>query len=68
LAGESDQAYLAEVQVEIALEDRINRRQQRLNHVIQKVAEADHGQHCVGGPLPQVLPRRRRLDGTHTSE
>ena len=43
----------------------VRRRQQRLDHVIQEVAEADHHQHCIRGPLAQCVSRRSGLNGTH---
>ncbi len=44
LVGQRDQTDLAEIEVEAALEDRIDRRQQRLHHVVQQVAEAQRRQ------------------------
>jgi len=44
LVGERQQSDLAEVQMKGALENGIDRRQQRLHHVIDEMADADRGQ------------------------
>jgi hypothetical protein len=57
LEGEGDEADLGEVEMERCFEDGIDRRQQRLHHVVEHVAEADSREHtkhgfffgCVGG-------------------
>ena len=67
LERERDQADLAEVERVVLLQDRVDRRQQRLDHVVQQMREADrvqhrecrpgrHGRHCFS---PGVACRRR---------
>ena len=41
LEGEGDEADLREIQREVGLEHRVHRRQQRLHHVVEQMAEAD---------------------------
>ena len=55
LRGQSDQPDLLEIQVERGLEERVNRRNQRLHHVIQKMAETD-------GPENRERGLFRRID------
>ena len=45
LIGEGDVADLSEVQMKGAFEDRIDRRQERLHHVVEEMAEAGCGEH-----------------------
>ena len=45
LEGQRDQADLHETELERALQQRIDRRQQRLDHVVEQMGEADGGQH-----------------------
>ena len=55
LRRERDQPDLPEVEVIGILQDRINRRHYRLQHVVQKMAKADRGQDSESGarrPLP----------------
>jgi len=47
--GEGDQAYLAEVQMEGVAQQRINRGQQRLHRVVEKMAKADGQQNFENG-------------------
>ena len=49
LEREGDQADLGEIQRERGLEHRIHRRQQRLHHVVEQVAEADGEQDRKSG-------------------
>src|SRR5579863_8229626 len=56
LVGEGDHADLHETQAELALEQRINRDDQRLHHVVQKMREADRAQYLEAS--------RRRLLGS----
>src|SRR5258708_17174244 len=55
LAGERDQADLAEVEMERAFQQRIDRRDQRLHHVVEEMAEADGGQNREGGVGPHTF-------------
>ncbi len=50
LVGERDQADVPEVERERGLEDRIDRRQQRLDHVVEQVTDAERADHGIGGP------------------
>src|ERR1700690_2043411 len=49
--------------MKIPLENGINRRQQRLNHVVQEMAEADGGEHGIGSLFPRW---RRDWNRTHS--
>ncbi|MCY1228443.1 hypothetical protein D9M72_407600 [compost metagenome] len=49
LVGHGQQANLGEAQVEAPLEHRIDRQDQRLDHVVEEVGEADRGQHAEAG-------------------
>ena len=49
LEGEGEQPDLTEAQLVGALEHRVHRRQERLHHVVQQVAEADGREHPDGG-------------------
>ncbi|MET3819469.1 hypothetical protein ABID76_002113 [Burkholderia ambifaria] len=49
LVGQRDQADLRERQRELALEHRIDREDQRLDHVVEHVREADRAEHRVDG-------------------
>jgi hypothetical protein len=51
LIGERDETDLGEVEMEGVLKNRIERRNQRLHHVIQKMAEAD----CEEDPERRAL-------------
>ena len=44
LEREGQEADLAESEPVVGFQDRINRRQQRLHHVVQQMAEADRGE------------------------
>ena len=48
LIDESDETDLTEVELQACLEDGIDRRQQRLHHVVQQMAEAERPQHRHG--------------------
>src|SRR5579863_615587 len=56
LIGEGDHADLHETQMKLALEQRVDRDDQRLHHVVQKMREADRAQYLEAG-------RRRLLGG-----
>ena len=58
LEGERQQADLAEVEAVIVLEDRVDRRKQRLDQVVQHMRYADGGQDGDRDSL------RRNLDGS----
>src|SRR5471030_2992171 len=45
LVGQRDEADLRKTQLKIAFQERIYRQNERLNHVVQKVREADRSQH-----------------------
>ena len=60
LEGEGQQANLPERQVEAALEQRIDRRKQRLHRVVQQVAQGDDQQHRERRPRGRVRRRKRR--------
>ena len=59
LIGQRDRADLHETQVEFALQQRINRDDQRLHHVVEKVREADGAQN-LEARLRSVGDRERR--------
>ena len=63
LVGERDQADLPEVERVGVLEDRIDRRQDRLHQVVEHVAEADRAQDAERG-----LGCRRRANGRRGAE
>src|ERR1700730_14772314 len=54
LLGEGDQAYLAEIEMEGILEERIDRGNQRLQRVVQEVEEADGEKNLEDGLLTSV--------------
>jgi hypothetical protein len=60
LEGEGDQPDLAEAEGEFRLEQRIDRRQQRLHHVVQQVAEAQRHQNDKSGRLGRLPGGRCR--------
>jgi hypothetical protein len=66
LAGERDQADLSEIEMERAFQQWIDRRNQRLHHVVQEMAEADGRQNAKGRIRPHTL-RSFRRDCTHVS-
>jgi hypothetical protein len=49
LEGQRDQPDLHEAQVEVALQDRIDRQDQRLHHVVDHVRSADGAEHAERG-------------------
>jgi len=51
LEGEGDESDLAEVEREVLLQHGVDRHDQRLDHVVQHVADADSGEHRDHGPL-----------------
>jgi hypothetical protein len=51
LIRECDQAQLPEIQMERVLQNGIDGRDQRLHHVVKKMAEADRGQNSEDGLL-----------------
>jgi len=61
LERQRDQADLHEAQLEIALEDRIDRHDQRLHHVVDHVRGADRPQHAERGF--RAIGRRREGGG-----
>ena len=77
LVHERDQTDLAEAQTEVLLEDRIDRRQQRLHHVVQQMAEAEAGEdacsHFVRARIRDVVVYcvasvpARQTDGTRVA-
>ena len=56
LVGEGEQADLAEAERVRGLQHRIQRRQQRLHHVVEQMAEADRGEHREGGAAGGICP------------
>ncbi len=50
LIGERDDADLREAQCELALQQGIDGDDQRLDHVVEEVREADGAEHVVPGP------------------
>jgi hypothetical protein len=60
LVGESEEAEVGEVEVKLALEDRVDRREQRLHHVVEEVAEADGGEDAEEGPGGSSVERLAR--------
>ncbi len=59
LEGEGDEADLAEIELEGGFQHRIDRHDQRLDHVVQHVADADRGEHRDDGAFG--VPSRARL-------
>jgi len=59
LIGQRDQADLAKAQPQPRLEARIDRRKQRLHHVIEQVAEADRHDHAEDGAVCHCAGSRR---------
>ena len=55
LASQRDQPDLPEIEPVGSLQHRIERRNQRLHHVVQKVTEADCREHAEGGTLHRGL-------------
>ncbi len=51
LIGQRQQPDLHEAQIEAALEHWVDRQDQRLDHVVEHVGEADRGQHAEAGAL-----------------
>ena len=51
LKGEGDEPDLTKVEGEILLEHGIDRHDQRLDHIVQHVTDADGGEHRDRGPL-----------------
>ncbi len=49
LIGQGNEADLREAEVEIALEQRIHRQHQGLDHIVQKMGNADRPQHLKTG-------------------
>ena len=60
LEGQRDQPDLAEIEREALLQDRIDRRQQRLHQVVEEVADADRREHGEGRPLMARGKNNRR--------
>ena len=54
LVGQRDQTDLREGEMERALEQRIDRKDQRLDHVVQKMRKADGAEHLVARTLGVV--------------
>jgi len=50
LERQRDHADLGKIQCVIVLQDRIDRRDQRLHGVVEEMREADPGQHHIGRP------------------
>jgi hypothetical protein len=63
LIDQGDQADLGEVEVKAAFEQRVDRGQEHLHHVVQHVADADGDQHGEGGA--RCGAGRRFEDGAH---
>jgi hypothetical protein len=57
LESEGDEADLAEIERQVRLEHGINRHDQRLDHIVQHVTDADGGKHGDRGPLRGVRDR-----------
>ena len=54
LQHERDEAHLREIELEVLLEDRIDRGDQRLHHVVEKMAEAECRENfegCIHQPV-----------------
>ena len=64
LEREGDEPDLAEVERERALEHRVDRHDQRLDHVVEHVAQADGGEHQHGG-LVRAAPVAGLCVGGH---
>ena len=60
LVGQRDQADLPERQREVALQHRIDRQDQRLDHVVEQVREADRAEHGIDRALDLARRGRRR--------
>jgi hypothetical protein len=65
LERERDHAYLRKVQRIGLLEDRIDRRDQRLHRVVEEMREADAGQHYISRPGDGRLGRKARRRVRH---
>ena len=63
LVHERDEPNMTEVEAERALEDRIDRRQQRLHHVVQQVAEAERTEHRERSLAVRATRGLRRVGG-----
>ncbi len=60
LERQRDHSDLREVERVAVLQNRIDRRNQRLHGIVEEVREADAGEHDVGGGGPPRLPRPAR--------
>jgi hypothetical protein len=66
LEGESDEADLGEIEVIVGLERRVDRRQQRLHHVVEQVGEADREENGEGR-FARRLAARQESGSVHRS-
>ena len=64
LVGQGDKPDLSEREIESTLEQRIDRKDQRLHHVVQEVGKAQGTQHPEAGAL--CAGERCRLDTTYS--
>ncbi len=63
LIGKGDQTDLGEIQVEIGLEQRIDRQNQRLDHVVEEMRKADRSEDAKAGLLRRGVVSRGECSG-----